>query len=238
MLLASAFDAEDRLLIGVVPTSRRGIAILDDWDNMGQRQTDSGTVVFDTLIVEADELLTDPGPLSSPFASLRPLLAQLILANIYLGIGQGALAEARTFALNGARPWITSSAASTREDPYVLGHAGEFWLALEGARVLTDRAAQLLDDAWTRGLALTDAERGDVAIAVAAAKVSSARAGLEVTNRMFEITGARSTTAALRLDRYWRNIRVHTLHDPVDYKVKELGEWALDERYPKPSFYS
>lgn len=238
MLLASAFNAEDRLLIGVVPTSRRGIAVLDDWDNMGQRQTDSGTVVFDTLRVEADELLTDPGPLSSPFASLRPLLAQLILANIYLGIGQGAFAEARTFALGSARPWITSSAGSTREDPYVLAHAGEFWLALEGARVLTDRAAAVLDDAWSRGLALTDAARGEVAVAVAAAKVSSARAGLEVTNRMFEITGARSTTASLRFDRFWRNIRVHTLHDPVDYKIKELGEWALDQRYPNPSFYS
>jgi hypothetical protein len=28
------------------------------------------------------------------------------------------------------------------------------------------------------------------------------------------------------------------LHDPVDYKVRELGDWALNHQLPKPSFYS
>ncbi|WP_168787513.1 acyl-CoA dehydrogenase family protein [Paraburkholderia aromaticivorans] len=238
MLLASAFDVKGRLLIGVVPTSRQGITILDDWDNMGQRQTDSGTVVFDNVTVTPSELLTDPGPLSTPFACLRPLLAQLILANIYLGLGEGALREARDFTLKSARPWIASPATSTNEDLYVLGHYGDFWLALEGARALTERAASAFDNAWQRETALTEAERGRVAIAVAAAKVATTRAGLDVANGMFEVTGARATTAALRLDRYWRNLRVHTLHDPVDYKVRELGDWALNERLPKPTFYS
>ena len=118
------------------------------------------------------------------------------------------------------------------------GHYGDFWLALEGARALMERAAVAFDDAWRRGTSLTENERGRVAIAVAAAKVATARASLDVTSRMFEVTGARATTAALRLDRYWRNLRVHTLHDPVDYKVRELGDWALNERIPVPTFYS
>ena len=80
--------------------------------------------------------------------------------------------------------------------------------------------------------------RGDVAVAVATAKMAATRAGLDLTSRMFEVTGARSTTAALRLDRYWRNLRVHTLHDPADYKLRELGDWALNGHHPKPSFYS
>ena len=120
----------------------------------------------------------------------------------------------------------------------MLGHYGDFWLALEGARALMERAAIAFDDAWRRGTSLTENERGRVAIAVAAAKVATARASLDVTSRMFEVTGARATTAALRLDRYWRNLRVHTLHDPVDYKVRELGDWALNERMPVPTFYS
>ena len=44
--------------------------------------------------------------------------------------------------------------------------------------------------------------------------------------------------AGLRLDRYWRNLRTHTLHDPIDYKIRELGTWALMERYLTPTFYS
>jgi alkylation response protein AidB-like acyl-CoA dehydrogenase len=238
MLLASALDANGKLLIGVVPTDRAGIRVLDDWDNMGQRQTDSGSVLFDGVRVDAKELLLEPGPLSTPFACLRPLLAQLILANIYLGLGEGALAEAKAFTLQQGRPWLFSPAPAANEDPFVLAHYGDFWLALQGARSLLDDAADAFDQAWLRGDSLDAQERGQVAIAVAAAKVASTRAGLEVAHRMFEVTGARATTAALRLDRYWRNLRVHTLHDPVDYKVRELGDWALNERLPPPSFYS
>ncbi|WP_375574387.1 acyl-CoA dehydrogenase family protein [Paracidovorax oryzae] len=237
-LLASAFDASGRLLIAVVPTDRQGIGVQGDWDNIGQRQTDSGSVVFDQVRVQAHELLTDPGPLSSPFAALRPLLAQLVLAHVYLGLGEGALAEARGFTLQHARPWHASGVDQAGEDPYLLGHYGDFWLALEGARLLADRAAAMFDAAWSEGLALSPGARGDVAVAVAAAKVAAGRAALDVAHRLFEVTGPRATTAALRLDRFWRNLRVHTLHDPEDYKRRELGRWALHGQRPEPSFYS
>jgi hypothetical protein len=36
----------------------------------------------------------------------------------------------------------------------------------------------------------------------------------------------------------WRNLRTHTLHDPVGYKIRELGDWELNRQLPKPSFYS
>jgi alkylation response protein AidB-like acyl-CoA dehydrogenase len=237
-LIASAFDDDGRLQIGVMPTNRAGITVLDDWDNMGQRQTDSGSVIFERVPVARDELLNHPGPMSSAFATLRPMLAQAILCHIYLGLGEGALQAARDATLTQTRPWIASTAARPSEDPYVLAHFGEFLVALEGARLLTERAMQIFDAAWQRGLALTEDERGAVAVAIATSKVASARAGLDVAHRMFEVTGARSTTAALRLDRFWRNVRVHTLHDPIDYKVRELGDWALNARMPKPSFYS
>ena len=55
---------------------------------------------------------------------------------------------------------------------------------------------------------------------------------------MFDVAGARATHAGLRLDRFWRNLRTHSLHDPVDYKLRELGDWTLNARYPKPTFYS
>jgi alkylation response protein AidB-like acyl-CoA dehydrogenase len=61
---------------------------------------------------------------------------------------------------------------------------------------------------------------------------------LDISTRIFDVMGARSTTAKLRLDRFFRNARTHTLHDPVDYKLKELGEWELSGKLPVPSFYS
>lgn len=239
MLIASAIDAESqKLLIAAIPTTRQGVILHQDWDNIGQRQTDSGSADFEHVRVDEAELLTQPGPLSTPFACLRPLIAQLIFSNIYQGIAEGALAEARQYTLKQSRVWSASLASDIASEPYTLLHYGEFWVQLEGARLLTNRAAELLDLAWGRAEALTAAERGELAVAVTAAKVATTKAGLDITQRMFEVTGARATTAALRLDRFWRNLRVYTLHDPVDFKLRELGDWALNQQYPNPSFYS
>ncbi|WP_245575060.1 acyl-CoA dehydrogenase family protein [Chitinilyticum litopenaei] len=205
LLLSALEEGSERLLIAVVPTDRAGIELFGDWNNMGQRQTDSGSARFDRVAVHDAELLLDPGPLSSPYACLRPLLAQLILASIYLGIAEGALAQAGDYTRSQARAWHFSAASEARRDPYTLRHYGEFWLAIEAA---------------------------------ATAKLAADRAGLDITSRIFEVMGARATHARLRLDRFWRNVRTHTLHDPADYKLAELGNWALNREYPQPSFYS
>jgi len=237
-LVISALDADRRLRIAAIPTARAGISIENDWDNMGQRQTDSGTVTFRAVRVEEAEVLQTPGPLGSVFASLRPCIAQLVLANVFLGLGEGALEEARAFTRTATRPWFTAGVASAGDDPYVLHRYGELWLGLAGARALADAAGEALDHAWSRGDGLTREERGACALAIAAAKVQSARAGLDVATRLFEVTGARATAARHGLDRFWRNLRTHTLHDPIDYKLRELGQWALADALPIPSFYS
>lgn len=240
MLIASALDesTSGKLLIAAIPSSRTGITLHGDWDNMGQRQTDSGSVTFERVRVEENELLLDPGPLSTPFACLRPLIAQLTFANLFLGIAEGAFAEARHYTLKESRPWFKSGVEHAGEDPYVLRHYGEFWVGLESVRLLVERANDLLDKAWSKEHSLSAEERGHLAVVVASAKVAATRSGLDLTSRLFEVTGARATHAALRLDRYWRNLRTQTLHDPLDYKLHELGDWALNEALPTPTFYS
>ncbi|PKM30721.1 MAG: monooxygenase [Gammaproteobacteria bacterium HGW-Gammaproteobacteria-11] len=240
MLIASALDesTQGKLLIAAIPSGRTGITLHGDWDNIGQRQTDSGSATFERVRVEENELLLDPGPLSTPFACLRPLIAQLTFVNMFLGIAEGAFAEARQYTLKETRPWFKAKVQSATEDPYILAHYGEFWVGLESVRLLTERANALLDDAWRKEERLTAEQRGELAVAVATAKVAASRVGLELTSKLFEVTGARATHAALRLDRYWRNLRTQTLHDPLDYKLHELGDWALNGQLPTPSFYS
>lgn len=239
MLIASGLDEFSRkLLIAAIPTARAGITINGDWNCFGQRQTDSGSALFEKVRVEEGELLREPGPLSTPFAALRPLLAQLVFVHLFLGLGEGALAEARRYTLHEARPWHRSPAERASQDSYTLAHYGEFHVGLESTRLLARHAAALFDEAWQRGETLDAAARGRVAVAVATAKVASTRTGLDVASRLFETTGARATHGALRLDRFWRNLRVQTLHDPVDYKLRELGDWTLNGELPAPSFYS
>ena len=240
MLVASAVDesAGGKLLIGAIPTARTGITVHDDWQNMGQRQTESGSATFERVRVEESDLLLDPGPLSTPFACLRPLIAQLHFANIFLGIAQGAFAEARQYTLTETRPWFKSGASNSGQDPYVLAHFGDFWVGLESARLLVELAAQRLDQAWAKGARLSADERGQLAVTIATAKVAAQRHGLELCSKVFEVTGARSTHASVGLDRHWRNLRTQSLHDPLDYKLHELGDWALNQNLPTPTFYS
>lgn len=239
MLIVSAIHSVDeKFMVAALPSDRTGIRILDDWDAMGQRQTDSGTVEFDAVAAGQEEFLRTPGPLGSIRASLRSCIAQLILSNIFLGIAEGALAEARNYTLAQTRPWATSGVNSAAEDPYVLANYGDFFINVQAAQALTDIAAESLQRGWESGDAITENQRGKCAIDVAASKVVTTRAGLEITSRMFEVMGARAAAGPARIDRFWRNLRTHTLHDPVDYKLRELGDWALNRQLPKPSFYS
>jgi alkylation response protein AidB-like acyl-CoA dehydrogenase len=239
ILVVSAQDATTgKLVVAAIPADRRGVVARADWDNMGQRQTDSGTVAFDDVRVEDEEILSSPGPLGSTFATLRPLIAQLSLCNVYLGIAEGAFAAGRALARQRGRAWFASGVDRVAEDPYVLATLGDLHSQLESARALAETAAAALDRSWLRGDDLTTDERGECAVAVAVAKVVTTRVGLDVATRIFDATGARATSARFGLDRFWRDLRTHTLHDPVDYKLRDVGRWLLADEWPSPSFYS
>ncbi len=239
MLTVSAWHAGSQTaLIAALPASAPGLTVNPDWDAFGQKQTDSGTVTFDSVELRADLVLQPPGTAPTPIATLRSRLAQLIMANLYLGIAQGALQEALAYNREQARPWFQSGVAASVDDPFVQHRYGELRLLVRPAEALADEAALALQQAFERGAALTAAERGDVAIAVAEAKVLAHRAAIEVSSQLFELTGARSTSERFGLDRFWRNARVHTLHDPVDYKLRDLGRYTLTGAHPEPTAYS
>jgi alkylation response protein AidB-like acyl-CoA dehydrogenase len=239
VLVVSAIDeASGKLVVAAIPADRAGVLPRDDWDAMGQRQTDSGTVVFDEVLIAEREILSEPGPLGSTWATLRPLIAQLTLTNVYLGIAAGALEAARAATRDRGRAWAASGVERAVDDPFVQQTLGDLYAEVQAAMYVTEAAATALDAVWARGDALTLPERGQAAVAIAAAKITTTRVGLEVTNRLFDAAGARATAGRLGLDRFWRNLRTHTLHDPVDYKRRDLGRWLLTDAWPTPSFYS
>jgi alkylation response protein AidB-like acyl-CoA dehydrogenase len=237
ILLCSGFNDADQLLIAVIPTQREGVSFLGDWNNMGQRQTDSGTSHFEQVKVYKDELLLNPGPLSTPYSSLRPLIAQLIFVHLFLGVAEGAF-EVALQSIQTQKAWSKSLAEQAIHDPYIQKHFAEFYVQLQSVRLLTEQAVEALQTAWNIGENLTTEQRGQVSIAIATAKIAATNSSLFVTQNIFQVLGARATTAQLNLDRFWRNVRTQTLHDPIDYKYQEVGEWVLTGKVPDPSFYS
>jgi alkylation response protein AidB-like acyl-CoA dehydrogenase len=239
MMTVSAHDPQTgKPIFAVVPTTRDGITVHEDWDPIGQRQTDSGSVSFADVLVHPDEILHRSETPPTPHATLRTLVSQLVLTNLFVGIAQGALEEARRYVTQYVRPWISSGVEKATDDPYLIQRFGEMRLQTIAAEALAERAAQALDDAWNKGETLSAEERAQVGLATSEAKILAHRAALDVSENLFDACGARSTHAPLALDRFWRNARVHTLHDPLDYRVRDVGRYALSGTLPEVSLYT
>lgn len=218
----------DGFVVLLVPGDRPGVTHGNDWDAFGQRLSESGTITFDQVAVSADEILGDPAASPPPRTTLVVPFHQLLIVNIYLGTAEGALSEANRYIREVSRPWQVSSVDTASHDPYILEHYGNLDVELRASLALADVAAVAFEAAAERDNAITPAERNGAAAAIYAAKVHASRTALEVTSRIFELMGARATAGRYGYDRFWRNIRTHTLHDPVVYKAREVGNFALN----------
>jgi len=223
----------------VVDAHAPGLSYPGEWDNMGQRLTASGGVRFEGVRVEpADVLGVHPDDPVPPRLSLAALGFQLMLAQVYVGLGLGALDAAAVYTRDHARAWTLSGVASAADDPYILAGYGELLAMTRAAGYAVDAAVAALGAAEERGDDLTAEERAETAIVISTAKIAASRAAIETTSKVFEFTGARSTAGKYSFDRFWRNARTLTLHDPISYKAREVGDHFLRGTPPVPSGYS
>ena len=166
---------------------------------------------------------------------------QLVFANLYLGIAAGALATAAAYTRTSTRAWPYGGDDKDRatEEWYVLEGYGQLQSKLWANETLVDRAesqisAVLHDE---RGN-LTERRRGEIAVQIAAAKLRANEDSLNVAAGVFELTWARSTANSVGLDIFWRNLRTHSLHDPLPYTKREVGQYVLLGEIPEPTWYT
>ncbi|MFB9904464.1 acyl-CoA dehydrogenase family protein [Allokutzneria oryzae] len=228
----------------VVDARAEGVRYLEDWDNSGQRLTASGGVVFTGTPVAADDVLgvhpSTEDEMDTP-AALRLSLAQIafqaVLSQLHVGIAEGAIDQAAEYTRTMSRPWFLSGVEKATDDLYVLVGYGELVAATEAAGLLADHASAMLHAAAAEP-ELTPELRAAAALTISSAKVFSTRVVNEVTSKIFEFVGARATASKYGFDRFWRNARTITLHDPVSYKARELGANLLTGEIPPITGYS
>jgi alkylation response protein AidB-like acyl-CoA dehydrogenase len=229
---------DDHLGAAIIPKGRRGVRFdRSVWDHLGQRLTESGRTILDNVRVEADEIIGElPAPegAATAVSTLAIPIVQSAFSAFYLGGARGAIRDAAEYVRSTTRPWLHSGLTRATEDPYIIERFGEFEVALLAAETLLDRAAEQLQAALDRGSRLSFRERGEVAVTIYAAKVQSTRVALDITSRVYEVQGARSTSRRYDFDRRWRDVRTHTLHDPVVYKTREVGDFILNDVVPEP----
>src|SRR3954468_23742915 len=172
LLISAKSPDHNRPVIAVIPTKRTGIVVEADWDSFGQRQTDSGTVIFNDVLLETEEVLDfyEQQP-DSLFPTLRTHIAQTILVHVLLGVVEGAFEEAKNYTKTSSRPWLTSGVDQALHDPYTIRQYGDLFVGLKASEALAQNAVEALQEAWEKEWSLTEQERGECGILIATAKV-------------------------------------------------------------------
>ncbi|KAI9717241.1 MAG: hypothetical protein M1828_007262 [Chrysothrix sp. TS-e1954] len=250
-VLEGVLEGTDKHIFAIANSRQPAIKFGYDWNNIGLRLTESGSVKIDGVQVPwTDALGWDPetkAPIGSilnkPFATLLLPTIQNVFSNFYLGIALGALAFATTYTAKNTRAWpyTPSPNKAGTDEPYILQRYGSFFAHLRAAEALADTTGEKIDEVYRNHSArrdLSEAQRGELAEWVASIKIVTTDTTLRVTSGVFEVTGARATAGKVGLDRFWRDVRTHTLHDPVAYKEEELGRYLMKGEYPSPTWYT
>jgi len=223
----SAQDSHGKEFLVFVPRHQAGVSVIDDWSGFGQRTTGSGSVIFEHVAVDSDDIV----PFTSAFE--RPTtvgpFAQIIHAAIDQGIARAAFNDMLSFIRSHSRPWPDSGLERASDDPLTLDRIGQLAARLQAGDALLSEAGHAVD--------IAQQSPDDHSVALASVRVAAVRAwttevSLEAANLLFELSGTRSALREHNFDRHWRNARTHTLHDPVRWKYPIIGNYVLNGVLP------
>ena len=223
-----ALDPEGHVIIAIVPKNSEGLEVIDDWNGFGQRTTASGTVKLTNVIVDPFLILDERKLNNSP--NFRGAYSQLIQVAIDVGIAEAAYDDTLS-AIRKARPIVDANVEKASFEHYTLQEIGKLRILLDAAILLLDEAAEELDY-LEQVNELTDELTSQASIRVAEAKVYANDAALIISEKLLELGGSRSSLKEHNLDQHWRNARVHTLHDPVRWKLYAIGNYYLNHKIP------
>jgi len=169
-----ARDGSGELVHGFITRATGGYRILDDWDTLGMRASQSATTVLEGVQVPADRIFRKlpVGPNADPLIFAIFACFETLLAAVYTGLGERALAigvetvKSRTSFKNGGRThaqdpdirWKVAEAAMAMDALYpqlklvaadvdaLADHGGQWFPKLVGLKVnATETARRVVD---------------------------------------------------------------------------------------------
>lgn len=219
-------DAQEREFLAFVPRHSEGLELIDNWSGFGQRTTGSGTVKFNQVFVAEEDVI----PFDQAFAqpTLVGPFAQLIHASIEVGIARAAFEETLQ-RVKQARPWIDAEINHASQDPLTLYELGQVAVDVKASELLLKQAALVVDAAKPKP---TVDNIAHASIQVAKVRAHSTDIALLASSKLIELAGSRGSQREDGLDLYWRNARVHTLHDAARWKYYFIGNYVLNHILP------
>ena len=205
--------AAPRIVHGFVPRSTPGLEIVDTWDTLGMRATQSQDTMLDAAFVP-DELVALVCPAGFAGAGLFHVSvfawALLGFASVYLG------AAKRAYDLTLAQlPRRTSISLtnSMAHHPEVQHHVSEMRMAYDAAEALLDRTTA----DWTGG-----ADHADWPVRLISARQTVINNAYDIVDRALDLSGGAGAFKRNRIEQLFRDVRMGRFHPGNTLLAHEL----------------
>ncbi|RLL47052.1 acyl-CoA dehydrogenase [Oceanobacillus piezotolerans] len=220
----------DKVFVSVIPTNREGVDVYDDWDGFGQQLTASGTATFTNVLVKRHETIE----LKREQQNYVPI-RQIFLQAVISGIVEAIVEDSVHLVKNRKRTFTHGAAEIAQDDPLLLQTIGEIQATAFTLKSLIREAARAIDLTLENPSIET---KHEAALQVAYVKVIGEQLALQASTKLFDVGGASATRQGLYLDRHWRNIRTIASHNPSSYKLKDIGNYLVNnENLPINGYY-
>ena len=212
-----AMDTSDpagpRIVHGFLPRDSAGVQIVETWDTLGMRATQSQDTILDRAFVP-DELVPVVCPAGFAGAGLFHVSifawALMGFASVYLG------AARRAFDITVAKMPNRTSVALTRSmahHPQVQHHVSAMRMAYDAAEALLERTT----GDWARGV-----PHEDWPVRIVGARQVVINNAFDVVDRAFDLSGGAAVFKSNRLEQIFRDVRMGRFHPGNTLLAHEL----------------
>ena len=197
-----------------VERSTPGVTVVETWDTLGMRPTQSHDTVLDGAFVPDEKVgrVVPAGSDDDAFLAAMNMWALSLIANVYVGIAERALELAVDSARRKSSVGIERGAYAY--NPMVQHQVAEMYLELDAAQATVDR---FVDD-WLAG-----ADHGERwGAKVFSMKWRAVEAAKRVVDIALDVTGGGGMFRGSELERLYRDVRCGGFHPGNDALTHEM----------------
>ncbi|WP_243063884.1 acyl-CoA dehydrogenase family protein [Humibacter sp. RRB41] len=208
MGLDSTSTDAPKIVFGFIDRVAGGFTILDDWDTIGMRASQSNSTKLDGVHARADRIVRrlDPGPNADPLTFGIFSSFELLLAAVYTGIGQRAL-ELAVEAVK-RRTSMKNDGRAYSQDPDIRWRIADAAIAQDALYPQLDAITADVD-------ALTD--HGNQWFAkLVGMKVRATETARDVVDKAIRVSGGGSYFTSSELGRLYRDVLAGMFHPSDD----------------------
>lgn len=206
--LDTASDDAPKLVYAFIDREDPDVKVLDDWNTMGMRASQSRTTVLDGAFAPADRVVRrlDPGPNADPLVFGIFANFELLLSAVYTGIGARALELAVAAARR--RTSMKNAGRSLANDPDIRWRIADAAIAHDAVEPQLAALARDVDGLVDHGAMWYPKLSG--------AKVRATETAKHVVDQAVRVAGGSSYFAGNELGRLYRDVLAGIFHPSDD----------------------